>query len=84
MGRMNLDDLDRSLRELAVAIPAGDPAYLLQVLRSDAETRAEAIGALYATALAPATLELLIDAEEDPAVRAVLVGLFREVQSGTN
>lgn len=56
---MNLDDLDCSLRELATTILPGDLAYLLQVLRSDAQTRAEAISALHASALAPATVEVV-------------------------
>lgn len=58
-----------------------DQQYPLRVLSSDDATRAAAIGNLYATQLATATVELLIIAEEDRAVRALLVGLLREVDS---
>jgi hypothetical protein len=52
---------------------------LLRVLtiRDDAE-RAREIGNLHQSGLVPATAELLIDAEEDPYLRAVLVGMLRE------
>lgn len=45
----------------------------------DDADRAEEIGNLHSTRIAPATVELLIDAEEDPYLRAVLVGMLREV-----
>ena len=47
------------------------------VIRDDAE-RARGIGDLHRSGILPATAELLIDAEEDPYLRAVLVGLLRE------
>jgi hypothetical protein len=75
---MNLEDLDRRLRQALSRIPRGDRTYLLQVLTSDEDTRAKAFGNLHATGLAPPAVELLIDAEEDPALRALLVGLLRE------
>jgi hypothetical protein len=46
-------------------------------IRDDAE-RAREIGYLHASGIVPAMAELLIDAEEDPALRAVLVGMLRE------
>jgi hypothetical protein len=46
-------------------------------IRDDAE-RAREIGALHGSGILPAISELLIDAEEDPALRAVLVGMLRE------
>ena len=52
--------------------------FLLDVLTADDATRANVIGNLHATTMVPATAELLIDAEEDPALRAVLVGMLRE------
>jgi hypothetical protein len=51
----------------------------LRVLTADDATRADAIGNLYSTGVVPATVELLIDAEEEPALRALLVGFLREV-----
>ena len=59
--------------------PGTDRDYLLRVLTADEATRADAIGNLQATALVSATVELLIDAEEEPALRALLVGFLREV-----
>ena len=70
---MNLEDADRR-----ATIPAGDRAYLLEVLTADQQTRATAIGNLHATGLTLATVELLIDAEADPVLRVVLVGVLRE------
>jgi hypothetical protein len=40
--------------------------------------RAREIGELHRSGVLPATSELLIDAEEDPYLRAVLVGMLRE------
>jgi len=51
---------------------------LLEILTAEEQRRAEEIGNLYSLGVAPATAELLIDAEEDPARRAVLVGMLRE------
>ena len=75
---MNLEDADRRLRQTVSRIPAADREYLLEVLTADETTRAEAIGNLHTAELAPTTVELLIDAEADPALRAVLVGTLRE------
>jgi hypothetical protein len=75
----NLEDVDRGLRESLARIPATDRDYLLRVLSADDSTRADAIGDLHATGLVPATVELLIDAEEEPALRALLVGFLREI-----
>jgi hypothetical protein len=60
-------------------VPASGRDELLRVLtiRDDAE-RAREIGNLHQSGLVPATAELLIDAEEDPYLRAVLVGMLRE------
>ncbi len=69
---MNLDDVERRLREIVATIPIGNRAYLLTVLTADDATRADAISNLHATGLAPATVDLLIDAEADPALRALL------------
>jgi hypothetical protein len=79
MDAMNLEDADRRFRQSISRIPATDRKYLLKILTSDDATRAEAIGNLHAAGLALATVELLIDAEEESAIRALLVGLLREV-----
>jgi hypothetical protein len=78
----NLEDVDRHLRRSLSRIPEVDRAYLLRVLTADDRSRAEAMGSLYATGMVPDTVELLIDAEEEPALRALLVGLLRDVRSG--
>ena len=75
----NLEDVDRRLRKSLSRIPSTDRDYLLRVLTADEATRADAIGDLHATGLVPATVELLIDAEEEPALRALLVGFLREI-----
>jgi hypothetical protein len=75
----NLEDVDRGLRESLARIPATDRDHLLRVLSTDDSIRADAIGNLHATGLVPATVELLIDAEEEPALRALLVGFLREI-----
>lgn len=48
------------------------------MLTADETSRAETIGNLHAAELAPATVEFLIDAEAEPALRAVLAGTLRE------
>jgi hypothetical protein len=50
----------------------------VEVLTASDVTRADAIGNLHATGLAPETVELLIDLEKDSVARAVVVGLLRE------
>jgi hypothetical protein len=75
----NLEDVDRRLRESLSRIPPTYRDYLLRVLTADDAIRADAIGNLHATGLVPATVELLIDAEEEPALRALLVGFLREL-----
>lgn len=75
----SLEDVDRRLRESLSRIPDTDRDYLLRALTADDATRAVAIGNLHATGLVPATVDLLIDAEGEPALRALLVGFLREV-----
>lgn len=48
-------------------------------IRDDTE-RAREIGNLHRSGVLPVTSELLIDAEEDPALRAVLVGMIQDIQ----
>ncbi len=74
--------MEQRLREHVAAIPPPARARILSVLtiRDDAE-RAQEIGHLHRSGITPATAELLIDAEEDQALRAVLVGLLREPET---
>jgi len=80
---MDLPEIEQTLRELVAAIPAPARAEMLRVLtiRGDSE-RAREIGRLHGSGIAPTTAELLIDAEEDPALRAVVVGMLREAERG--
>jgi hypothetical protein len=75
-----LENVDRRLREAVSGIPAADRAFLVEILTSDDAMRADTIGDLHAARRTPATVELLIDAESDPMVRALLVGLLREAR----
>jgi hypothetical protein len=76
---VNIAEIEDRLRKLILRIPSPGRAPLLQILANpdDAE-RAEEIGGLHRSGVLPATAELLIDAEEDPYLRAVLVGMLRE------
>jgi hypothetical protein len=76
---VDLSEMEQQLRELVLGIPPVGRAELLRVLtiRDDAE-RARNIGDLHASGVLPTTAELLFDAEEDPHLRAVLVGTLRE------
>jgi hypothetical protein len=77
----DLREIEQRLRELVVATPERGRAEILRILsiRDHAE-RAREMGNLHRSGVLPATTELLIDAEEDPALRAVLVGILRESQ----
>jgi len=76
---VGIPEIEHRLRGLVLGIPAPGRADLLRVLtiRDDGE-RAESIGDLHRSGVLPSTAELLIDAEEDPYLRAVLVGMLRE------
>jgi hypothetical protein len=81
---VDLADTDRRLRELVATIPPAFRSAVLAVLEAqDGADRARAIGDLHATRLMPETVELLIDAEEDAYVRAVLIGTLRETSRST-
>jgi len=71
-------DLERRLREAVTAIPPEARPLLLEMLAAGEGRRAAEIGALHAAGVTPATVELLIDAEADPHVRAARVGMLRE------
>jgi len=57
-------------------------AELLHILTLPDFDRADRIGAYYGNPETRTFAELLIDGEEDPALRAVLVGMLRELQRG--
>jgi len=79
---VKIDDADRRIREIVATIPPEARRVLLEVRTADVERRAVEIGDLYAGGIAPETAELLIDAEADPTLRAVLVGVLREEAIG--
>jgi hypothetical protein len=78
---VEIPEIEHRLRELILRIPSPGRAELLRVLaiRDDAE-RAREIGELHRSGVLPVTTQLLIDAEEDPCLRAVLVGMLREAR----
>jgi hypothetical protein len=61
------------------ALGPAPPAELLHVLMLPDFDRADRIGAYYGNPKTRTFAELLIDAEEDPVLRAVLVGMLRDV-----
>ncbi len=79
---MDLPEIEQRLRELVASMPEPGRVEVLRILtiRDDAE-RAREIGHLHHSGVLPQTAELLIDAEEEPAVRASLVGIIREIQT---
>lgn len=79
---MDLPEIEQRLRVLISAIPEPGRAEILRVLKIRDDTqRAREIGNLHRSRVLPHTSELLIDAEEDPALRAVLVGMIQEIQT---
>jgi hypothetical protein len=79
---IDLPEIEQRLRELVASIPEPGRAAMLRILtiRDDAK-RVTEIGYLYRSGVLPQTAELLIDAEEQPALRATLVGMIREIQT---
>jgi hypothetical protein len=74
------DELDRRLRERLDALgPMGRHALLTVLLTPDSEQRADLIGKMWGYPPSRWAAELLIDCEEDRTLRAVLVGMLREV-----
>jgi hypothetical protein len=76
---MRPDQLERRLRERLDALGPGPRAELLPVLMLPGFDRADAIGSYWGNPKTRAFAELLIDCEEDRTLRAVLVGMLREV-----
>ena len=75
---MRPDELERRLRERLDALGPAPRAELLHVLMLPDFDRADRIGEFYGNPETRTFAELLIDAEEDPYLRAVLVGMLRE------
>lgn len=75
---MNLEDVERLLRERLDALGPAPRAELLHVLTLPDYDRAGRIGEFYGNPKTRTFAELLIDAEEDPAARAALVRMLRE------
>ena len=75
---MRPDELERRLQERLDALGPAPRAELLRVLTLRDFNRADRIGEFYGNPKTRTFAELLIDAEEDPYLRAVLVGMLRE------
>ena len=75
---MRPDELERRLQERLDALGPAPRAELLHVLMLPDLDRADRIGEFYGNPKTRTFAELLIDAEEDPYLRAVLVGMLRE------
>jgi hypothetical protein len=72
------DELERRLRAHLDALGPAPLAELLHVLRLPDFERADQIGEFWGYPKSRTFGELLIDCEEDRALRAVLVGMLRE------
>jgi hypothetical protein len=72
------DELERRIRARLDAPGPASRAELLHVLMLPDLERADRIGEFWGYPQSRAFAELLIDCEEDPVLRAVLVGMLRE------
>ena len=70
--------MEQALRERIDAFPPAARAELFHVLRLPDFLRVDRIGEFWASPATKRFGELLIDIEEDPAVRAVVVGMLLE------
>ena len=77
---VDLEQLERVLRERLDALGPAPRAELLHVLMLPDFERPDRIGEFYANPKTRSFAELLIDCEEDRTLRAVLVGMLREVR----
>jgi hypothetical protein len=77
---MRLDQLERRLRERLDALGPAPRAELLHVLMLPDFERADRIGEFWSYPQSREFAELLIDCEEDRVLRAVLVGMLREME----
>ena len=76
------DELERRIRERLDALGPAPRVELLHVLMLPDFDRADRIGEFWGYPQSRAFAELLIDCEEDRALRAVLVGMLRESEAG--
>ena len=74
-----LDDHEQQLRAAVAAIPAEVRAFALEVATLSDEERPGAIGELYKDDKLRSFAELLIDLEEEPAARALVVDELRRL-----
>ena len=77
---MDFAEVDRELRQRLDALPPAARAEMLHVLTLPDYDRAGVIGEYFQDPGTRNFAELLIDAEEDPRVRAVLIPMLREAQ----
>ena len=77
---MRPDELERRFRERLDALGPAPRAELLHVLMLPDFERADRIGEFWSYPESRAFAELLIDCEEDRTLRAVLVGMLREMK----
>ena len=75
---MNFEDIERLLRERLDAMGPAPRAELLHVLTLPDFDPVGRIGEFYGNPKTRTFAGLLIDAEEDPYVRAVPVGMLRD------
>jgi hypothetical protein len=76
------DELEHRLRERLDALGPAPRAELLHVLMLPDFERADRIGEFWGYLESRAFAERLIDCEEDRTLRAVLVGMLREMEPG--
>jgi hypothetical protein len=76
---VNFEEMEQALRERLEALPPPARAELLHVLLLPGFERADRIGEFWGYPESRALAELLMDCEEDRALRAVLVGMLREM-----
>jgi len=77
---VDLEQLERVVRERLDVLGPAPRAELLRVLMLPDPDRATRIGGFYENPATRSFAELLIDCEEDRTLRAVLVGMLREEQ----
>jgi hypothetical protein len=75
---VDLDQVERQLRQRLDALGPAPRAELLHVLMLPDFERADRIGEFWSYPQSRAFAELLIDCEENRTLRAVLVGMLRE------
>ena len=77
---MRSDELERRLQERLDALGPAPRAELLHVLMLPDFERSDRIGEFWGYPQSRTFAELLIDYEEDRTLRAVLVGMLREIE----